>query len=575
MVKFTPKAIGLAATALFLAGCVDEKYDFDNYDGTTQIEVKDLILPLNLAPVTFESVVNIGDQDGIGYDAQGNYVLLKSDEFRSPEEIYINPLVARPDQTRFTSEDIPVAGVEGMEAVIDTESLARFAFDVSYDNVDPYIRAINSAEVDFTITLRVTNTLDCTYNYMRFRMPEGMSGTVVADYPFSFDPNEPNVVIFENIRQQDFSFEYRVNEITLQPENLQVSDGQPGIFSLQNSIALQQVDITANQTGSGVINAHFEISDIVVNTVTGRIMYSLDDFEEEAGLDDLPEELRDPQTRLGLRNPQLYLRVKNPVAKYGDVRAMTGLSIEQVRYSSTWLPQSTRLASVANPLTIAGVEGDQLFALAPQQPEQIYPAFAGAQWNPNYTLPGLDYIIYGEGLPDALRFRFTNPHMLESAVSKFPIGQSIGRISGEYAFYAPLDFTDGSQIVYTKDQTGWAVDMDEDLEISMLQITAHVESNIPVAVKFEAWPLEEDEYGNVRPNYNVHVEGAEIGPNETKDVVIKLVGNISHLEGMRYTVTLAAGADASTLNPDQKLSFTNLKVKVSGKYLMRDDDYVY
>lgn len=579
MNKTYSKVLGvtaLTAIASMLAGCVDDSYNFDNYDGTVQLEVKDLVLPLEIDPVTFESVLNIGSQDGIGYDEHDNYVLLKSGQFASTEEIRINPIVAQPSPNVFESEDITIGGVAGMQATLNTESVAKLEFDVNYDQVDEYIRGIDSAEVECEITLSVTTDFNCTYNVLRFRVPEGMKGEVISSYT----PKVNNGVIeFSNITSRNFSFIYKVSEIVLKPENFEVFPSGPGIFKLHDSIALTYVDVKANQTGTGNIRASFSVSDIDVKSVSGKLRYKLDDIENVTSLTDLPDVLTEgSNTRIGLKNPQLYLKVNNPAAKYGDVRASAGLKIEQVR-TSGWLTESTHQTGIAHDLIIKGVEGDQLFLLADQEPTEIYDAFTGVQWNPDYRIPNLGNIIYGDGLPQELKFTFTNPQLLESTVTKLPIGgEGIGKIAGDYSFYAPLDFTNGSQIVYTQRQTGWGVDVDEDLQISTMEISAHVVSDIPVAVKFEAWPLEMDEHDNVVTNKAVYVDGAEIGAKETKDVKIKLVGDIKHLEGMLYKVTLAAGANSSILNPGQKLTFSNLKVKVSGKYLMRDkgdDDYDY
>lgn len=568
----------MTAIASMLAGCVDDKYDFDNYDGTVQLEVKDLVLPLKLAPVTFESVINIGTQEGIGYDAQGNYVLLKTGRFETENDIEIKTLVASPAQKLFASEEIPVGGIAGMNAAINTESITKFDFEVTYDKVDRYIRGLYAADVNFGITLRVATDFDCTYNTLRFRLPEGMIGQVESSDKYTA---EGNIVEFHDITSKDFSFKYNVSEIRLEPKNLQTSDNGYGIFHVKNSIALTDVEVTANETGTGKIQASFEITDIEILTVSGKIMYDFKDFESETALQDLPEVLQDPNTRISLQNPQLYLRVKNPLAQYGDVTAAAGIDVEQIR-TSGWLPQSTHIASSAGELRITGTEDDQLFVLAPQKPENFYEDYAGVEWNPEYAVSGLGNIIYGEGLPDALKFTFSKPHVNESTVTKFPLGVKIGKISGDYAFYAPLAFTGDTQVVYTQDQNGWNVGVDEDLEISTLEISAHVDSKLPIDVEFAVNPLEIEEDGSVRPNYDVYIEGNQPGEgvkvkSGESDIVIKLVGDIKHLEGIRYTVKLN-GAEAKALNPNQSISFTDLRVKVSGKYLMRDkgdDDYEY
>ena len=74
--KFVPATAGAVALLALTAGCTDQDYDLGNLDTEMQIAVNELTVPLNLAPVKFESMVKLDDAECIKVDADGNYVRL-------------------------------------------------------------------------------------------------------------------------------------------------------------------------------------------------------------------------------------------------------------------------------------------------------------------------------------------------------------------------------------------------------------------------------------------------------------------------------------------------------------------
>ncbi len=92
--KFVPATAGAVALLALTAGCTDQDYDLGNLDTEMQIAVNELTVPLNLAPVKFESMVKLDDAECIKVDADGNYVMIQDGTFS--EEIIIDNITARP-----------------------------------------------------------------------------------------------------------------------------------------------------------------------------------------------------------------------------------------------------------------------------------------------------------------------------------------------------------------------------------------------------------------------------------------------------------------------------------------------
>lgn len=551
-----------------LSGCVDKSYDLDNFDNTAQVSVKNLTLPVELTNgIKFSSVVS--DNKLVEEDKNGIYVLIQKGDFES-DVIEINRIEATPDVETFESEPVDIDGVAGQAIGFDVEQYARFDFEFGFDLVDEYIRDITRAKVDFDIDFKVETDIPCIMTDLCFRMPSGMAGAVVGNH--GAVEQTGSLVTFKRVSAPNgvFEFKYHVTEIDVRAAGGKFTygaNGEYGVFELKNSISLVSVNIEATQTDKGSLKASFNIGTILVNSIDGSVCYTMADIEESTNLDELPDLLKNPSTQLGLINPQLYISVTNPFAEYG-AKASTNITLEQVRNSNTgFLPDSRHKVSTSQPVQIDDVY-HQSFVLSASRPDEIYEPFAGAKWN---NLEGLGNIVYGEGLPDYLRFIFTDPKLDSNNVHDFPIGKEVGRVYGEYAFYAPLDFVKTSQIVYTQDQSGW--DM-EDFMVTALEITTNVTSTIPVKVILSAYPLVKDEDGEVKVLENMPVSATEI-PAGAKNlpVTIKLAnGEVKGLDGIRYTVKLLAENGPGSIGPNQELELNDVRVTVSGYYDFKDED---
>ena len=83
------------ALALFaasgLTGCVDNSYDLANLDKTTRINVNDLVIPVKVAPIVLQDVIEM-NSDNIGpvkYGEKEFYAFHQDGNFQSNEPIHI------------------------------------------------------------------------------------------------------------------------------------------------------------------------------------------------------------------------------------------------------------------------------------------------------------------------------------------------------------------------------------------------------------------------------------------------------------------------------------------------------
>lgn len=575
-----------------LPGCVDKSFDLDNFDDTARLDVKDLTLPLEFTgAVTFKDVVGDleAENDLVHVDANGNYVLIQGDDFES-DEIYINPIVAAPDVAAFKNEpplEVPVvANVPVDLTALNVGDHVIFPFNFDFDLVDNYIRDITFAKVESSIDFTVETGVNCTISDLSFAIPEGMNGYVESNFTSHFD-YATGTITFDKVQisaSAPFRFQFHVTELDVKRAGGKFTyggNGEHGVFHLENRIKLVGGKLMATQSGKADLVASFSLQPIDIKTVSGSITYRLDDIDQAADIYDLlPEILRDPQTELALVDPQLYIEVENPFAKYG-CSAHTNVTLKQSRDNANDYilsgdgPKSVISVTTARPVNIdapadwTGETHTERFVFSnTDKPSFIYGEFSGAQ---PVKLPGLGYIIYGKGLPTSLDFIITDPVIDSNEVHDFPIGQSVGRVTGRYCFYAPLDFANGSQVVYTQEQTGWDI---TDLIITKFQIATTVTSSVPVDVILSAYPIVRDEKGNEVVDRSVKVTSTVIEANaKDKPVVIKMEGGeVRDLRGMQYTVTLKADGQGGSIGENIALDMEKVRVTVSGYYDFEDDD---
>lgn len=564
-----------AAALLALTGCIDDSYDLENIDGTIKVEVKDLVVPVQLDPVEFSSVIDITDEECIDVNANGEYVLIKDGEFT--EFVNIKSISATPVVKNNTAlTPVPLVNNVAVDVPAD-----QFSFSYS-DNVDKFIIDVEWGRVDFDITLTVNleneshrTVYPCRVEDMVFTLPDGLYGYYISQGKrVDVTPESAEHVarfngVVEAAADGKITFVYHVTDADFNSVDASFSDGS---ISYNGHIGIAGGKIlplsTISTPGTGYIRTVFNVGTIYVHNITGTVDYGFTEIEQQhIDLSNLPQVLRDENTHITLNNPQLYLLLNNPMQQYGFTGS-AGVKATQVRPAG----QNVITATLDKRMEISDAEGEQPFLLAPY-PNEVTPieGYADAA---KYTFSDLGRILYGNGLPDGIDIEFVSPRLDRHHVVDLPLGEKIGELVGKYKFYAPLSFDKGSQVVYTEDQTGWDFGTDEDLEITTLTINARLESDLPVGVELSALPL--DDEGNVikadGEDVTITVEPAVIPAQANCDVTISLNGKIRRLDGIRYTVRLLAEKDASALRPDMNLRLTNIRAKVSGSYTSIDDD---
>ena len=77
-------AMVMLAGGFVVTGCIDENYDLSNVDTTAQLQVKDLVLPINIDEIAMKEFIALEDTGHIQV-VNGEYVLIDSGTYSTDD----------------------------------------------------------------------------------------------------------------------------------------------------------------------------------------------------------------------------------------------------------------------------------------------------------------------------------------------------------------------------------------------------------------------------------------------------------------------------------------------------------
>lgn len=589
LTKLSLTAVTVAC--LPLASCTDDNYDLSDIDTTAEIKVNNLVVPVNLDEITLSNVFDL-EEGSVLKEIDGIYAVLVDGEFKS-EEIKVNSVsLTRPNIPATTTtisllDDnsgiaLPPVGAGEMTFTYEIDGF-NTAFTYTTQTVDKSIRALSKIAVDWTIN--VTLTVDNPGNAFKsvafrdvtLKLPAGLhtpdynnqNGVIrLSDINLSTGAMTHTVAIrvdevdFTRLTAQEFSF-------TPDP-----SGENPGTLVIKGNIGVNGGYVVA-VTRSGITSVPSQTtltlapqgSDIVVKAVDGTIRYSISDFNvDPVQLTDLPDLLRQDETNISMANPRLYLSINNPMAGY-SLDASSGLTLTACREDGSRQPYSL---DPGQSITIGhneGIAGPYKFCLAPD------PAaagdFAGYAGATPVLYQGLGQVLSGKGLPTSIEVSFDDPHVGPGDVKGFTVPNTLQKIEGSYKFYAPLNLTVGSTIVYDEVTDGWSDDTVDKITIEKLKVNASVTNSLPFDIEMSGYPV--DVNGNqckdIRTGAPVSLGKVTVKAGETSPLNLESTGTIKGVDGIRYYATAVIAKDGVTLRPDDTIKISGIKATVSGFYI--------
>lgn len=574
------KACVPLGTLLLLSGCIDNDYDLSDIDKTTQINVNDLVIPVNIDAIELSDIIEIKDDSKIkivDYNGQSIYAVTQSGEFNS-DPIEIKGFTAKApsvDLAKATFDIIP-ARAASMQSTYELTDFTPYVIEIKANDVDKSIKDITSVECEpLDISMKLTATgfgSETTLKLDRIRV-NFIKGLTLQNLPtnYSYD-SATGLLVINDLPCPDHQAEikFTATGVNFRESGTTLVDGT---FNFSSTVTIDdaRLEMTMNTADPSALPTRVEfavatiIGELTPISFSGVIEYSLTGNSlniDPVNLNDIPSFLDDKGTNLRLVNPQIYLGTNNPMAPYG-MTVQTGLELTSVRGNDR---QTFSLdpGQVVNVGDSYGVDGPYNFVLSPSMPEDPLDAYAANLQHVGFA--GLSDVLAGDGLPRTIEIKLDNPEVPRQTVENFRLFTTIPSVKGSYYFFAPLALAtgeNGSVIVYSDTKDDWS---DEDLDkltIKELTVEADAYSTLPIGAELSIYPL--DKTGNKMAG--VTVTPATIRANaDGQKITVSVKGEIKELDGVTYEAVVRPGSE-ETLSPEQSLRLSNIKAKVTGYYL--------
>ena len=577
----------LRATVVILAGgfiatgCIDENYDLSNVDTTAELQVKDLVLPLDIDEIAMREFINIEDTGRIQV-INGEYVLIDSGTYSTDDIIIPAINIPAPSVAPITttikllengntpSSTKAIPTLPSFPLIFDIgRQVSEFEYKAS--NISDYIVDINliganfDIEIDLVILGLENNIKSWTLEDFKMRLPKGLTGeTNIGIYDPETGIVEIGGLVVEgtkatfkmsitevDVKKAGVLFDYDTHTISFKDEI--------GIHTGHVVVGMSDIKTLEGLPSTADLQILFSMGNINVEMFGGTIQYNLEGIEiADIPITGIPTILSQETTDLILANPQVYVCFSNPLGTNYGLYAQTGLTLTAKRPGQP--DQKYSLDNGYFKLACNGCQGCK-FCLSPEDPGQgnYWGKFVDAQHIP---FSSLAYILSGKGLPRSIGISLDNPCIPKQKIAHFPVGTNLGKMTGCYTIFAPLQLREGSQIVFSSTEKGWWNEEMDKFSIKHLQIDAMVTNDLPVDVEITGYPIDRD--GNQIED--VVIEGFHLETGvEDSPLHIKMAGKIEHLDGVVFVAK--AKATGQALRPDEHIILKDLKVKVSGSYL--------
>ena len=564
-------AAGLMAVSM--ASCIDDKYDLDNLDKTSEFKLVDLTLPVNVSEVKLDQIIKLDENSSlkvVEMNGKEVYAVVQSGDFES-QSLQIKDIQTSTPQIAPTYVEFDVVTVEGQHD-FQLRDVPPQPLTYTADNVDDYITGLTGIYMEkepsvLTMEVNLEGATDIEYELSKLRilMPKGLQVNPVAGYVYN--PGS-GVLTIDKVGVKNGK-----GAISLEITGMELTDearfeNQKLIY--ESSITFKEATLSVKSGSTSLVPrlVRFSINSTLtalhITSFSGDVHYDLTGEGLDipsVSLGDLPDFLSQGNTTLRLANPQLYVGVEsNPVAEYG-LNFSTGMRLTKIYgQSATGSYEPERRIETSTDKYGAGPYD---FVLSPTDPKSYPDQFA--KNIEHIPFPGMSNVLDGAGLPDRIEIELLKPEIPTHHVDHFKL-QEYSALKGHYEFLAPLAFKpEGTVIIYSDNFDDWGSEDLDKLTLNAITVDADALSTLPLDAKLHITPLA-DEISDLKVS-DVILKASP----DTQHITLGVTGTIRNFKGITIEAVVTP-ANEDVIAPDQTITLTNLKAKVSGSYVTDFDD---
>lgn len=568
---FLSAAAGLMAVSM--ASCIDDKYDLDNLDKKSEFKLVDLTLPVNVSEVKLDQIIKLDENSSlkvVEMNGKEVYAVVQSGDFES-QSLQIKDIQTSTPQIAPTYVEFDVVTVEGQHD-FQLRDVPPQPLTYTADNVDDYITGLTGIYMEkepsvLTMEVNLEGATDIEYELSKLRilMPKGLKVNPVAGY--DYNPGS-GVLTIDKVGVKNGK-----GAISLEITGMELTDearfeNQKLIY--ESSITFKEATLSVKSGSTSLVprQVRFSINSTLtalhITSFSGDVHYDLTGEGLDipsVSLGDLPDFLSQGNTTLRLANPQLYVGVEsNPVAEYG-LNFSTGMRLTKIYgQSATGSYEPERRIETSTDKYGAGPYD---FVLSPTDPKSYPDQFA--KNIEHIPFPGMSDVLDGAGLPDRIEIELLKPEIPTHHVDHFKL-QEYSALKGHYEFLAPLAFKpEGTVIIYSDTFDDWGSEDLDKLTLNAITVDADALSTLPLDAKLHITPLA-DEISDLKVS-DVILKASP----DTQHITLGVTGTIRNFKGITIEAVVTP-ANEDVIAPDQTITLTNLKAKVSGSYVTDFDD---
>lgn len=574
---------GLSSVVLIAAtSCVDNDYDLSDIDTTARLQVKELVVPMNIEEAILDQVLDLDDDSEVKKieleDGSFIYAVKKDGSFNS-DPIHIS---------EFTASKPNITPIVSTLDLVDLRTAAEYVpggitayYDIKTDPTE-----IKSEASDIDKSIYTVKKLDVNTKIKTTLKVEGLSADVLkkmkiddlkVKYPVgliattdngSYDPKTGYLTFSKSLVPNylgEISVTMTITALDASSPNIKF-DGVAHTFKFEDDITVEQgrVNIYADETLPNTVTFRVtpDMEAIKVEKFTGSIVYDVGDIDiDPIDISNLPDLINQEGTSISIADPQLYLTLSNPLEEYiadGDVMNLgAGISLKSEREGA-----SKVFALDESRFSTAQDNTGYTYVLAPKSPQKPIEGYINPQWVKFSSLSNvLD--LDGKGIPTKIYVDIADPRIDETNIESLKLGVDLPAVVGNYTFYAPLQLNDGSVIKYVDTIDDWS---DEDLDkmtITKLNVDFVGSTEVPFELKLKVLPINK----TGKPISGVTSNTVTIpAMSKGTPVNVTIEGEIKELDGIQIEANIVNKGSDTTLAPSMKLIIKDFKAKVSGYY---------
>lgn len=543
-----------------MLSCVDSEYDLSkDLDMTVTVGGENLTIPAsNTKNITLEKIFDLNEESKVKADADGNYALSQTGK-GSNTRVSIEEITIKSSEIALQSARTELNYMMSPSGTLEATVNDKTSFSIDKRNITTDVTELYSSDVIMPASLRMniegSNSLTLKKGF-QIEFPDYMTITT-TDQRVKITGSVLTFIQDINVSQNSALYiPIQVTRIDFES----MGTGK-GLVAPGHLVIADDINISGTSTTTGgsaiqmIMDTEIKIDEIQLTQVTAKVNPEINVSIDPITINNLPDFLKDEQVRIDMTDPKIYLTVSNtsPVE--------VNFSGVLKSYKGGKLLASVPVGQSPNLITIPGNQPDEYIICLHRLNNHVEGADASV------TVENLNDLI--ETIPDEIRM--DNIEAKASDKRCTIVLGSTYNVKTDYEINAPLQFNEGTNIVYSDVIDNWNKDV-KDLSVKEVVITMDAQNSIPLTMNMEVKAINKN--GTVLNSISTEVssqiaagtmENAKVTPLK---ITLKSTdaNAFKELDGLKYEVSATSSAETSgkVLNKNQYLRLENMTIKIKG-----------